>query len=157
MHETEIDHRMQLFIDTCHRRQLKITPQRVAIYRALIQSGQHPTADLMFRTVKKEFPNISFDTVNRTLLTFADIKVVEVVEVFGGPKRFDPNLNDHHHMHCMACGRIIDFQFDRYARLEVPKKVARTFKVISRRVVLKGLCETCTSESVSNLEVNRST
>ena len=145
MQSSEIDQRVTLFIDTCRRRQLKITPQRVAIYRALIQSGQHPTADMMFRTVKKEFPNISFDTVNRTLLTFADIKVVDVVEVFGGPKRFDPNVDDHHHMHCMACGRIIDFEFDRYARLEVPKQVARRFKVISRRVVLKGLCETCTN------------
>jgi Fur family peroxide stress response transcriptional regulator len=142
--KSEIDHRVQLLIETCRHRKLKITPQRVAIYQALIQSGQHPTADLMFRTVKKEFPHISFDTVNRTLLTFADIGVVDVVEVFGGPKRFDPNVSDHHHMHCMACGRIIDFEFEGYARLEVPEAVARTFKVISRRVVLKGLCEACT-------------
>ena len=151
MQGSEIDHRVKRFIETCRRRQLKITPQRVAIYRALIQSGRHPTADLMFRTVNKEFPNISFDTVNRTLSTFADIGVVDVVEVFGGPKRFDPNVNDHHHMHCMACGRIIDFEFDRYARLDVPPAVARTFKVISRRVVLKGLCNTCTTLPVNIL------
>lgn len=101
MQNTAIDHRVQQFIETCRHHQLKITPQRVGIYRALIHSNQHPTADLMFRTVKEDFPNISFDTVNRTLLTFAGIGVVDVVEVFGGPKRFDPDITDHHHLHCL--------------------------------------------------------
>ncbi len=146
MQDTKMDQRVQLFIETCRGRQLKITPQRVGIYRVLIQSKRHPTADLVFKTVKKEFPNISFDTVNRTLSTFAEIGVVDVVETFGGPKRFDPDITDHHHLHCMACGRIIDFEYEGYARLEVPKAIASTFKVISRRVVLKGLCDTCTAK-----------
>lgn len=139
------DQRVQLFMQTCRRHQLKITPQRVAIFRVLIQSKQHPTADRVFRAVKNAFPNISYDTVNRTLSTFADIGVVDVVEVFGGPKRFDPDIGDHHHLHCMACGRIIDFIHEGYAGLEVPKAITRTFKVISKRVVLKGLCDTCTA------------
>jgi len=146
MQETAIGHRVQRFIETCRQHQLKITPQRVGIYRALIQSDQHPTADMMFRTVKEDFPNISFDTVNRTLLTFADIGVVDVVEVFGGPKRFDPDIDDHHHLHCLACGKIIDFENDGYSELEVPETIAGTFTVISKRVVLKGFCDACTSE-----------
>ena len=146
MQNTTMDQRVRLFIETCRRHRLKITPQRVGIYRVLIQSKRHPTADLVFRAVKKEFPNISFDTVNRTLLTFADIGVVDVVETFGGPRRFDPDITDHHHLHCMACGRIIDFEYEGYARLEVPNAIASTFKVISRRVILKGLCDTCSAK-----------
>ena len=142
----DLDHRVQQFIETCRRHRLKITPQRVAIYRALMRSHQHPTADLMFRTVQADFPNISFDTVNRTLLTFADIGVVDVVEVFGGPKRFDPDINDHHHLHCKACGKIIDFENDDYSDLDVPETIAGTFTVISKRVILKGLCDACTFE-----------
>ena len=143
MQKTEIDIHVDRFIETCRRHQLKITPQRVAIYRELIQSKQHPTANLMFRAIKKAFPNISFDTVNRTLLTFSEIGVVDVVEGFGGPKRFDPDIGDHHHLHCTACGRIIDFEYDRYADLEVPEAITKQFKVVSRRVVLKGYCENC--------------
>ena len=146
MQNMDLDHRVQQFIETCRRHRLKITPQRVAIYRALMRSHQHPTADLMFRTVQADFPNISFDTVNRTLLTFADIGVVDVVEVFGGPKRFDPDINDHHHLHCKACGKIIDFENDDYSDLDVPETIAGTFTVISKRVVLKGLCDACTFE-----------
>jgi Fur family peroxide stress response transcriptional regulator len=150
MQKAAIDQRVNHFIDTCRRQQLKITPQRVAIYRTLIQSDQHPTADLMYRTVKQEFPNISFDTVNRTLLTFAAIGVVEVVEVFGGPKRFDPDMRDHHHLHCTACGRIIDFEHEDYARLDVPQAIARIFTVVSKRVVLKGFCQACERKSGAN-------
>jgi Fur family peroxide stress response transcriptional regulator len=146
MQENIDEHRVQRFIATCRQNNLKVTPQRVAIYRALIRSDQHPTADMMFQAVQREFPSISFDTVNRTLLTFAGLGVVDVVEVFGGPKRFDPNVDDHHHMHCMACGQIIDFQHASYARLEVPAEIARTFRVLSKRVVLKGLCAACAQE-----------
>ena len=146
MQKASDNHRVQHFIDACRRHQLKITPQRMAIYRALVDADQHPTADMMFQTIRNEYPSISFDTVNRTLLTFAAIGLVDVVEVFGGPKRFDPNVDDHHHLHCVACGRIIDFEHKNYADLDVPAAIARRFTVISKRVVLKGLCETCAPE-----------
>lgn len=132
-------------METCHRRGLKITPQRVAIYRALIHSDRHPTADALFRAVQQDFPHISFDTVNRTLATFAEMGVVDVVEGFGGPRRFDPDVGDHHHLHCAGCGRIVDFTHEAYSRLEVPDSLSRRFKILSKRVVLKGLCEDCRS------------
>jgi Fur family peroxide stress response transcriptional regulator len=147
MHPSEIDRRIHAFTEICHEQGLKITPQRVAVYRALLESDQHPTADAMFQTVKMAYPHISFDTVNRTLLTFAEIGLVDVVEVFGGPKRFDPDRGDHHHLHCVACGRIIDFTHDDYRRLDVPDVIAARFKVISKRVVLKGLCDKCTPKA----------
>jgi len=143
MHSTDIERRLQSFVETCHERGLKITPQRVAVYRALLESDQHPTADAMFQTVKQTSPFISFDTVNRTLLTFVDIGLVDVVEVFGGPKRFDPDRANHHHLHCVVCGRIIDFTDDGYDRLDVPDTVAERFKVLGKRVVLKGVCDKC--------------
>jgi Fur family peroxide stress response transcriptional regulator len=146
MQTRAVNQRVQQFIEICRDHELKITPQRVAIYQALIQSNQHPTADMMFRLVRKDFPHISFDTVNRTLLTFAAIGVVDVVEVFGGPKRFDPDIEDHHHLHCTACGKIIDFKNDHYTDLEVPASITEMFKVISKRVVLKGLCADCALE-----------
>lgn len=151
MQKRDMDRRVEHFIDTCRRHQLKITPQRVAIYRELMQSRQHPTANMIFNTIKLAFPNISFDTVNRTLMTFAEIGVVDVVEGFGAPKRFDPDTNAHHHLHCTACGRIIDFTYEGYAQLDVPEAISRSFTVTSMRVVLKGICEACSRHSSSSL------
>jgi Fur family peroxide stress response transcriptional regulator len=97
----------------------------------------------MYQIVKEKFPNISFDTVNRTLLTFAEVGIVDVVEVFGGAKRFDPNIANHHHLHCISCGEIIDFYNDDYNNLDVPKDIRKRFSVLDKRVVLKGICEEC--------------
>lgn len=136
---------LQDLIEKCQAHNLKVTPQRMAIYRELIDSKAHPTVDAMFQTVKKEFPNISYDTVSRTLLTFADIGIVDLVEVYGGAKRFDPNVTSHHHLHCVSCGEIFDFKNDAYNDLKIPDNVHLGFTVLTSRVVLKGTCEQCSN------------
>jgi Fur family peroxide stress response transcriptional regulator len=136
---------LQEFIEKCRAHNLKVTPQRMAVYRELLDSTAHPTVDAMFQTVKKEFPNISYDTVSRTLLTFADIGIVDLVEVYGGAKRFDPNLTNHHHLHCVSCGKIRDFHNDEFNDLEIPNHVHQGFTVLTSRVVLKGICDKCSN------------
>ena len=143
MQKITLANKTQAFLDICQQHQLKVTPQRVAIYQELLKSDTHPTADSIYQVVKREYPNISYDTVNRTLLTFAKIGVVDVVETFGGAKRFDPNVANHHHLHCTQCNKIIDFQNQVYDNLKIPEGISDNFQVISKRVVLKGLCKTC--------------
>lgn len=122
---------------------LKITPQRCAVYRIVSQSKAHPTADQVFHDAKNEFPNISYDTVNRTLLTFAEIGLVDVVQTQGGPRRFDPVKDEHHHFQCLNCGKIIDFYNDDYNDLKIPENIQEKFTVYNKRVVLSGLCKEC--------------
>jgi len=135
--------KIQKFNKICREHGLKVTPQRIAIYRELLNSATHPAADTIYQIVKKEYTNISFDTVNRTLLTFAKIGLVEVVETFGGAKRFDPNVTNHHHIHCTQCGKILDFYSRAYDNLAVPDGVYEQFQVVSKRVILKGICKEC--------------
>ncbi len=143
MQEGETNTLLQDFIEKCQAHKLKVTPQRVAIYRELFDSRAHPTIDAMFQIVKKEFPNISYDTVSRTLLTFAEIGIVDLVEVYGGAKRFDPNVKSHHHLHCVSCGNIRDFQYDQFNNLDIPVEIRQRFTVLNSRVILKGICEQC--------------
>ncbi len=131
------------FIELCKKFDLKITPQRCAIYKELVRAKNHPTADEMFSIVKKKFPNISYDTVNRTLLTFAEIGLVDVVSTRGGPRRFDPDMDNHHHFHCIHCGKIVDFFSDEFDNLGIPDSKLNGFTVFSKRVVLNGLCNKC--------------
>ncbi len=131
------------FLELCKKFDLKITPQRCAIYKRLMQAKNHPTADQMFRVVKREFPNISFDTVNRTLMTFAEIGLVDVIPTEGGPRRFDPDLDKHHHFHCIHCGEIVDFTNEEFDNLGIPEHILEDFTVYSKRVVLNGVCPKC--------------
>lgn len=132
-----------LFIAKCKQHNLKITPQRTAIYNQLSQSKNHPSTDLIFQEVKKLFPNISLDTVNRTLLTFSEIGIVDVVEGHGNPRRFDPNKKNHHHFCCIRCGGITDIYSKEYDNLKTVEEIEQRFIVFSKRVVLNGICDKC--------------
>lgn len=134
---------MKYFLEKCRENGLKITPQRSAIFEELLKARNHPSADLVYRKLKKVFPNISLDTVNRTLLTFSSIGIISVVEGYGQPKRFDPNVERHHHFRCVRCNSIIDFYDKSYDDMKVPKDILKKFTVLSKKVVLEGLCSKC--------------
>jgi Fur family transcriptional regulator, peroxide stress response regulator len=134
------------FAEICREHGLNVTPQREAIYRELMSSSEHPSAVTLLARVREIFPNISLDTVNRTLLTFHEIGLVRVVESSGDPKRFDPNLEPHHHFRCVSCGRIVDFRHETYDRLEVPPEIAEKHLIREKVVHLKGICDRCRRE-----------
>jgi len=122
---------------------MKITPQRTVVYIEFARSKDHPSADILYKRVKKSLPNISFDTVYRTLLSFSEMGIADVVEGYGEPKRFDPDTGKHHHFRCMKCGKIIDFRSELYDSIKIPKKIEEDFTVINRKVILEGFCEYC--------------
>jgi Fur family transcriptional regulator, peroxide stress response regulator len=121
----------------------RITPQRLRIFRCLVESDLHPSAEMVYQEVRKEFPNISFDTVNRTLLCLLDKGLIKMVESGHGPRRFDANLKPHYHFRCLYCKRIIDFECPSYDKIEVPESVKKRFKVLRQKIILEGICPAC--------------
>lgn len=134
---------MKFFRDKSKEHNLKTTPQRVVIYKELRKSKDHPSADMVFKKARKTFPNISFDTVNRTVLTFAKIGVVNIVEGYGDPKRFDPDIESHHHFRCIKCNNIKDFHSKAFDNLKVPEEIKKHFVVVRKRVCIEGVCGQC--------------
>jgi Fur family peroxide stress response transcriptional regulator len=135
--------KMDAFRARCRQSSLKVTPQRTAVYKALLESTDHPSADAVFRQVRRTFPSISLDTVNRTLLTLSDIGVAFVVEGSGDAKRFDANLENHQHFKCLKCKQIIDFHHEPFDRIDVPENLASRFTVLRKTVYLEGFCDAC--------------
>ncbi len=134
---------MDRLIAFCKKSALKITPQRCSVYKHLLRSKSHPTAEETFQAIRKEYPNISYDTVNRTLLTFAEIGLADIVQTKGGARRFDLASDEHHHFQCLECGTIIDFSDKDYDNLKVPEGILKRHTVYTKRVVLSGLCREC--------------
>jgi Fur family transcriptional regulator, peroxide stress response regulator len=127
----------------CKEANLKITHQRAIIYEALRDDKSHPCADDVFKKVRKQIPNISFDTVNRTLLSFVKIGLLKVVEGYGRPKRFESDTADHHHFQCMKCNIIIDIYDRHFDNVQVPASLSRKFTITGKKVVLEGICDKC--------------
>lgn len=132
-----------MFYNRCRGHKLKITPQRVEVYKALIASGDHPSADSVYDKVRQVLPNVSLDTVNRTLNTLSRIGAAFVVEGSGDVKRFDGNLENHHHFKCIKCRKIFDFQYEQFDNIQAPKKLEEKFKVLRMTVYVEGLCQGC--------------
>jgi len=135
--------KMNAFKVSCREAGLKVTPQRMAVYKALIESKEHPSADMVYRKVRKIFPNISLDTVNRTLLTLAEIGAAFIVEGSGDVKRFDGGLEKHQHFKCIKCKRIIDFHYKPFDDITVPRSISEKFTVLKKTVYLEGICDLC--------------
>ncbi|NWF76128.1 MAG: transcriptional repressor [Nitrospirae bacterium] len=131
------------FFNRSRENGLKITPQRTAIYQEFLKAKNHPSADTIYKRIRKKIPNISFDTVNRTLLTFSRIGIANIVEGYGQSKRYDPDIETHHHFRCIKCNIIIDFHNKEYDNLTIPKDIKKQFKVVNKKVVLEGLCPKC--------------
>jgi len=130
------------FHDRCREAGLKMTPQRLAVYKALIGTDIHPTAEDVCREVRKDMPNISLDTVNRTLLTLTEIGAAFIVEGSGQPRRYDGGMENHQHFRCVKCGKIIDFCYEPYNIIEVPASIGH-FRILRKTVYFEGYCEDC--------------
>ena len=135
--------KIDAFRAKCRRAGLKITPQRTGVYKALIKSKEHPSADMLYRKIRKTFPNISLDTVNRTLLTLADVGAAFIVEGSGDVKRFDGCLENHQHFKCTKCKRIFDFHYGPFDNITIPKEISKKFTILKKTVYLEGLCNLC--------------
>ena len=115
--------------------------QREAILNELRSRRDHPTADMVYEAVKKDFPTISLGTVYRNLSLLADLGEILELSEGDGPKHYDGFTDDHDHFVCTNCGKIIDIDSsDSQSLMPKAKGIGR---VESRVITYKGLCEAC--------------
>lgn len=148
--EKSKEKKLDRFKELCKQRSIKLTPQRLIIYEALLNNEDHPSTDMVYQQVRRTFPTISFDTVNRTLLTFYDMGLAGVVEGSGNPKRFDGNVTKHHHFQCLQCRRIVDVYNEQYDAIPIPQELQARHRVLNLTVHLEGICDQCKAENPEN-------
>ncbi len=142
-----MENRLDAFIVNCRRNGLKITPQRMAVYKTLIESKEHPSAETVWGQVRRLFPGISLDTVNRTLITLAEIGSASIVEGSGDVRRYDGDLGNHQHFKCMKCRKVFDFHYAPFDDIKVPASIASKFKILRKSMYLEGICDNCGAKS----------
>ena len=134
---------LDLFREKCKENGLSMTPQRLAIYKELIKSRDHPSAENIYTRIRTIFPDIAIDTVYRTMSTFSQIGVVHVVEGYGEAKRYDPDMEPHHHFRCMHCNKIVDIDGNTFGKLKIPNRLKQKYNVSNVKIVLEGECDRC--------------
>jgi Fur family transcriptional regulator, peroxide stress response regulator len=138
-----IEQRLGAFMEACASRQVKITHQRVEIYRVLASTDEHPDADAIYRRVRKRIPTISRDTVYRNLKLLTGHGLISIVGMSHERLRFDANMKSHHHFVCMKCGLIRDFYSDNFMKLDFPAEANAFGTPASLHMEIKGICTGC--------------
>ncbi len=122
---------------------LKVTPQRQLLFRLLHGNDQHPTADSLFATASAEMPGIALRTVYQTLTDLVSMGELRQVTFQAGPARFDPNVDEHHHVVCAECGTVRDVYVEGTQDLHVDG--LHGFEPESTSIVFRGRCPSCRS------------
>jgi len=120
----------------------RITPQRLAIVKILIDSSEHPSVEQIYRRVRKDFPTTSLATVYNTLERLKEME--EVLELpFSGGSRYDGrDPRPHPHLRCTVCGAIEDLDIDLGPAVE-EVAAERGYADVHHRLEFYGVCPRC--------------
>ena len=88
---------------------LRITPQRLAIFEAILKLYNHPTADDIAAFIKRDYPNVATGTVYKVLDSLVENGLIKKVKTEKDVMRYDSILENHHRLYCAESDRIADY------------------------------------------------
>ena len=145
----EVGRRLERFTAACKKAGVKLTHQRLEIFREIAGSTKHPDAETVFRGVRVRVPTVSLDTVYRTLWLLDGLGLITTLGPRRESVRFDPNLEHHHHYVCLRCGLAKDFESAELNVLAIPASVKKFGSVLATNVEVRGLCAACVKKTAS--------
>jgi Fur family peroxide stress response transcriptional regulator len=127
----------------CNEAGIKLTHQRLEIFKELMAVCDHPSAELIHQRIHKKLPTIAIDTVYRTLATFDELGLVKKLHIMNERTLFDTNVTIHHHFICTHCKKVEDIYWSDFDNSTLPEVVKGMGKVQSRHLEIHGVCNDC--------------
>ena len=121
---------------------MNVTPQRIAVYEQLLKSEEHPTPEAIFKAVRRSMPSLSLATIYKSLDALEKLGLIQAVQIDSDSRRYDANMNQHHHLVCTKCGAVADFYDERLDRVK-PSRPTKGFITHTISVKVMGLCSAC--------------
>ncbi|MCZ6469098.1 MAG: Fur family transcriptional regulator [Candidatus Dadabacteria bacterium] len=141
---TENKDNLEKLIGLSKEKGLKLTPQRMVIFRILSESKQHVTVDQVYKRARVEYPMLSPATVYRNMEQMVETGLLTHLELSGASMRYDTNLDEHHHFVCSKCGKVTDVYLDniKYS-LDESRSALGKAQINSLDLHLQGTCGEC--------------
>lgn len=135
-------------VGALQERGVRVTPQRALLWRALVESGGHYTAEGLWAKVRGSLPGLELSTVYRSLEALRGAGLVAESRLPAGPRVFEARPAPHPHMVCDVCGRISHPEPEVGRRLlEVLEAGSGGFEVRELHVAAGGTCAGCAGSS----------
>jgi len=144
---TDLDERLRFFTEACRERGLKMTPQRLEIFRELASTLWHPSVEDVHQRIRTRLPNVSLDTVYRTLATLQEHGIINRVEALDDRARYDANLTRHHHFVCTRCQKVEDVVWPALDSVPLPDGAAHLGDIDRVYAEIRGICRSCLEEA----------
>jgi Fe2+ or Zn2+ uptake regulation protein len=122
---------------------LRMTRQRRVILEELRKVNTHPSADEIYEMVRKRLPRISLGTVYRNLEVLSESGDIQKLELGCSLRRFDGTPENHYHIRCTRCDRVVDAPIDFSIDIEQKLKDETSFKIIGHKLEFVGICPDC--------------
>lgn len=147
-----LEKRLERIKKLLHSKSYKLTPQREATVRVLLEhEDDHLSAEDVFLLVKEKSPEIGLATVYRTLELLAELKIVDKINFGDGVSRFDLRKEGadhfHHHLVCMECGAVDEIEEDLLGDVEEIVERDWHFKIKDHRLTFHGICHRCQNKT----------
>lgn len=145
--EEEKHQLLKIIEEKLKENQYKLTPQRRAILDVLLtEQSKHLSTEEIYELIKEKNPNIGLATVYRTLQLFTDYDIIKKMDFGDGCYRYElseEQKHQHHHLICIKCGKILEFDNDFLDELEKKIEKNNDFKIVDHIVKFLGYCSKC--------------
>jgi len=121
----------------------KATPQRLAIFKLILSSKDHPTAEQIHNKVSNKFPSMSLSTVYQVLHLLQDIGQIMELKFSGQSSRIETNTNPHLNIICPVCGKIDDYNSNTVVQFWSKLENEVDFEALSQRIDIYRYCDVC--------------
>ena len=130
-------------IEKLARKGYRLTAQREAVLEALRATDSHPDPHWLYLQVREKVPHVSLGTIYRALHVLQDAGLVRKLISSGAVSRWDGDTQEHDHVLCISCGRLMDISLDAVKGMD--ERVARRtgYKIMRHRLEFYGLCPQC--------------
>ena len=143
-----MENRLEKIKKQLHSSSYKLTPQREATVRVLLEHEEdHLSAEDVYLLVKEKAPEIGLATVYRTLELYTELKIVDKINFGDGVSRYDLRKEGathfHHHLVCIECGSVEEIQEDLLEDVESIVEERWNFIIKDHRLTFHGICRNC--------------
>ena len=97
--------------------QIRVTPQRALIVKTIMESSDHPDADLIYRRAIQKDSSVSVATTYRTLNLLEEAGILRKLNMQDGKVRYEIEREDHNHLVDVENERIHEFKDERLGAL----------------------------------------
>lgn len=127
----------------------RVTSQRRLVLQILAEAEGHLDANEIYERGRRQDARLSLSTVYRTLSMLKETDVVRELHLDDEHHHYElADEDEHSHLVCLVCGRVIEVDSTVFARAALVAGQAHGFHIASAHVELAGYCADCRPQQV---------